>query len=141
MLLTSQTGAAASGVSTPINVDPASLRWAEFTLNVTSAAAAAGDTLNVYVQASSDGGTTWDDFVSFTQVLGNGSTKTYLARWQGQIAPTTAMAAPASGSLAAGTVAQGPHGAKWRIKWVIVSASAPLFTFEVTASGSVRQVS
>lgn len=138
MLLTSQSGITTSGVAAAITVRP-DVEWAEFLLNVSSAAAAAGDTLDVYVQASSNGGTTWDDFVHFTQVLGNGGAKAYLTRWQGQIAPTTAQAAPQDAAMSAG-VAAGPHGTTWRVKWVVVSASAPVFTFTVTASGHVTRV-
>lgn len=138
MLVTSQSAVAASGNSraNPITVHG---QWSELLLNVTSAATAAGDTLDVYLQASSDGGTTWDDVAHFTQVLGNGGAKKYLIRWQGEIAPTTAQAAPQDGALAAG-VAQGPHGNLWSVKWVVASASAPLFTFTVTASGDIRCV-
>jgi len=134
----------ASGTSTASGgfgaIEVTDVMWAEFLLNVTAAATAAGDTLDVYVQASCDGGTTWDDFVHFTQVLGNGGAKKYLARWQGMIAPTTAQAAPQDGALAAG-VAAGPHGSVWRVKWVVVSASAPSFTFSVSASGHDKQLS
>jgi hypothetical protein len=103
---------------------------AEVLLTVTAAATAVGDTLNVYVQAAIDNAS-WDDIISFTQVLGNGGAKKFLARWQGQITPTTAMAAPAAATLAAGSVAQGPHGLVWRVQWVVVSASSPSFTFSV----------
>src|SRR6266496_1561427 len=107
MVLLGSTTATASGVGAPIEVKP-DVQWCEFLLNVTAAASAVGDTLDVYIQASSDGGTTYDDFVHFTQVLGNGGAKKFLARWQGEIAPTTALAAPGDATLAAG-VAQGPH--------------------------------
>jgi len=139
LLCPPQSAVAASGNSraTPLYVHG---QWAELLLNVTSAAAAAGDTLDVYVQASSDGGTTWDDVAHFTQVLGNGGAKKSLIRWQGEIAPTTAQAAPQDAALAAG-VAQGPHGNLWSVKWVVVSASAPLFTFSVEASGDIKCVS
>jgi hypothetical protein len=139
LLCPPQSAVAASGNSrlTPIQVMG---EWAELLLNVTSAAAAVGDTLDVYVQGSSDGGTTWDDIAHFTQVLGNGGAKKFAIRWQGDIAPTTALAAPQDGVLAAG-VAQGPHGNLWSVKWVIVSSSAPLFSFAVTASGDIKCIS
>ncbi len=105
---------------------------AEVLLNVTAAAAAVGDTLDVYVQGSVDGGTTWDDVIHFTQVLGNGGAKKFLARWQGLIASTTPLAAPQDAALAAG-VAQGPHGLLWSVKWVIGGAT-PAFTFSVAAT-------
>jgi hypothetical protein len=140
MLLTSQTAVVVTGTTrlTPVQVTP-DVEWAEFLLNVTAAATAAGDTLDVYVQASSDGGTTWDDLLHFTSVLGNGGAKKYLVRWQGMIAPTTAQAAPQDAALSAG-VAQGPHGNLWSVKWVIVSASSPSFSFTVSASGHVKRL-
>ncbi len=49
--------------------------WALFQLDVTAAATEVGDLLDVYLQHSFDGGTTWDDFVHFTQVLGDGGAK------------------------------------------------------------------
>ena len=139
MLLLSSTVATASGTGSLVEATP-DLMWAEFLLNVTAAATAAGDTLDVYVQASVDAGTTWDDFIHFTQVLGNGGVKKELFRWQGMIAPTTANAAPADAALAAATIKQGPHGNLWRVKYVIVSATAPSFTFSVKAAGHVKQI-
>lgn len=52
---------------------------AEFLLNVTAAAAVAGDTLNVFVDASPDGGTTWVNVVHFTELVGDGGAKKYVA--------------------------------------------------------------
>ena len=136
--VTSSSNSAATGGYGKIdNVD---MMWAEFLLNVTAAGTAAGDTLTVYVQASADGGTTWDDFISFTPILGNGGAKKELFRWQGMIAPTTANAAPADAALATG-IKQGPHGSVWRVKWVVVNNTTPTFTFTVTASGHDKQAS
>jgi len=108
---------------------------AVFQLTVSAAATAASDTLDVYVQHSVDGGTTYDDFVHFTQVLGNGGAKKFIAHWQRDVIPTTALHAPADGALAAG-VLQGPVGSTWRVKWVIVDGggSDASFTFSVSAS-------
>lgn len=139
MLLTKQSAVVASGNSrlTPLYVRGT---WAEMLLNVTAAATAAGDTLDVYVQASQDGGVTWDDIAHFTQVLGNGGAKKFLIRYQGEIAPTTAgPVAPQDAALSAG-VAQGPHGNMWSVKWVVASASAPSFDFTVTANGNIKTV-
>lgn len=54
-----------------------------FLLDVTAAATAAGDTLNVKVQFGLPGATSIvpHDFVSFNQVLGNGGAKQFIARW------------------------------------------------------------
>lgn len=99
-------------------------------LDVTAAAAAAGDTLDVFIQHAVDDGTIWDDFAHVTQVLGNGGAKRVLAFWSRRIAPTTAVKAPQDAALAVG-VQQGPVGALWRVKWVI-AGSTPSFTFSVS---------
>lgn len=106
---------------------------AQFLLDVTVAATGILDTLNVYIQSSPDGGTTWDDFVSFTQVLGNGGAKKYIARWSRTPTPEREMGAPQDGALAAGSVLQGSTGYVWRVKWVIVDggAAAQSFTFSL----------
>ncbi len=113
---------------------------AVFQLAVTAAATDVDDTLDVYVQQSVDGGTTWDDFVHFTQVLGNGGAKVFLASWQRQVAPESELKAPADAALAAG-VLQGPVSPQWRVKWVVVDSNGVggpadgdvSFTFSVTA--------
>lgn len=51
----------------------------ELLLNVTAAATEAGDTLDVLVDSSPDGGVTWVNLVHFTQVLGNGGAKKFVA--------------------------------------------------------------
>lgn len=105
---------------------------AVFLLNVTVASTDAGDTLDVYVQSSPDDGTTWDDFVHFTQVLGNGGAKKFVATWMRQVTPESELHAPADASLSAG-VQQGPINPIWRVKWVIVDAGTVnvSFTFSV----------
>ncbi len=132
MILVSSQTVTASGTSTPQALHGGTV-GAEILLNVTAAATAAGDTLDVYIQGSVDG-STWDDIAHFTQVLGNGGAKKFLARWQGLIAPTAGSAAPQDAALAATTVAQGPHGLVWRAKWVVVSGSAPSFTFSIAVT-------
>lgn len=98
---------------------------AVFELAVTGPGTAVGDTLDVYVQSSPDGAV-WDDFVHFTQVLGNGGSKTFLAEWTRAVSAATAQAAPVDGGLAVG-VKQGPVSSVWRVKWIVVSSSAPSF--------------
>lgn len=107
------------------------VKAALFILDVTVAATAAGDTLDVYIQHTVDG-TNWDDFVHFTQVLGNGGAKRFQAQWLRDLAPTSAQRALVDAALAAG-VAHGPVGDQWRVKWVVATASAPSFTFSVGA--------
>lgn len=141
LLDTATYAAAGTFTGTSVKIDQFTTDAVEFMLNVSAAATAAGDTLNVYIQASADNGTTWDDFVSFTQVLGNGGAKKFMARWSTMGgAPTVAMAAPAIATLAAGSVQQGPHGTLWRVQSVVVSATAASFTLKVMASGSIRKI-
>lgn len=112
------------------------LRSARFQLTISAVGAAVGDTLDVYVQSSIDGGTTYDDFVHFTQALGNGGVKTFLAQWIRDTTPTTALHAPQDGALASG-VSQGPIGPLWRVKWIVVDGGAhgQTFTFAVDMIG------
>lgn len=124
----------AAGVSAVNKVVPTS-RWrgGVFLLNITAAATAASDTLDVYVQSSIDDGTTFDDFVHFTQALGNAGAKKYIAQWIVEgTAPTTPLHAPQDAALAAG-VSQGPVGVLWRIKWVAVDGGGAdtSFTFSL----------
>lgn len=59
--------------------DQAPFSHASFVLNVTAAGTDAGDTLDVYVDVSPDDGTTWLNAIHFTQVLGNGGAKKFVA--------------------------------------------------------------
>ena len=47
-------------------------------LDVTAAADDVDDTLNVFVDTSFDGGTTWVNIGHFTEILGNGGAKKYI---------------------------------------------------------------
>lgn len=119
---------------------PEQIQSALFGLVVSAAATDVGDLLDVYVQHSVDGGVTYDDFVHFTQVLGNGGAKKYLATWRRDASPESELHAPGDAALAAG-VLQGPTGPIWRLKWVIVDASTlnVSFTFAVTAQVERRR--
>lgn len=101
-------------------------------LKVTAGATAAGDTLDVYVDTSLDGGTTWINIIHFTQVLGNAAVKTFaatVARGGGQVATTTDVSADA----ASGVVRPNILGDMLRARYTTVQASAVSFTFGVTA--------
>lgn len=126
----------ASGTSSNITLSHVQqVKAGHFTLAVTAAATDAGDTLDVYIQSSSDGGTNFDDFIHFTQVLGNGGAKKFAAQWSGIISPTSALHVHQDAALSAG-VNQGPVGDIWRVKWVIVDAGSVnvSFTFSVKFS-------
>ena len=108
-----------------------SYKGGTFVLDVTSAATAAGDTLNVYVQRLLADGT-YDDVVSFTQVLGNGGAVAFVAD---VLFDSTASdeRVVQTGALAAGTVNAVPMSHALRVSYVIVSVTAPDFDFTVTA--------
>jgi hypothetical protein len=129
---------AASGNSANFINHTEVLTAAIYVLDVTVAGSLAGDTLNVYVQHSWDEGTSWDDFVSFTQVLGNGGAKKFLAFWVLYgTAPSTPVKAPQDAALTAGTVQQGPLGMWLRAKWAIVNGGG---THSFTFSVGVQQI-
>ena len=107
-----------------------------FLLVVSAAATEAADTLDVYIQSSADNGDNYDDFIHFTQVLGNGGAKKIQAFWNALMAPEAELAALADASMAVG-IKQGPVGDKWRVKWVIAGDVPVLnasFTFSLSAS-------
>lgn len=133
MVLLASSARTASGTSV-VSRDMGDVRAAVLLLDVTAAATEANDTLNVYIQSSVDG-TVYDDFVSFTQVVGNGGVKQYIAHWSSNPTPSNAHRAPADASLAAGNIQQGWVGNTWRIKWVIVdpTGSNASFTFSLQA--------
>lgn len=114
---------AAASVSANVAVTPNTtlVTTAVFFLSVTAAAAGAGDFLDVFIQHSLDD-VNWDDFVHFTQVLGNGGAKKLIAHWSSLATPTTPIHALTDGALAAG-VFQGPVASTWRVKYVITPAA------------------
>ena len=101
-----------------------------FVLDVTAAATDAADTLDVKVQALTDG-TNWEDVAYFTQCIGTGGAKRYIMK----IAPGDVAQAEfeVGTALTAGNVRH-LTGDAWRVTWVIVDADADgAFTFSVTA--------
>lgn len=133
-LLPSAARSASGTLVLPTSLHPEMVESGLFALLVSAAATDVGDTLDVYLQSSVDDGTTYNDFLHFTQVLGNGGAKKFEAAWNGTIVPETELAAPGDAALAAG-VKQGPVGPLWRIKWVIVDGNANAsFTFAVLAA-------
>ena len=112
----------------------AKLSRAAFLLDVTAAATLAGDTLDVYLQHTFDS-TTFDDFVHFTQVLGNGGTVKHVAQWSAVATPTTPLHLAAADTLAA-VVNQGPVGGLWRASFVVVGTGSFTFSVQFAAWGS-----
>lgn len=101
-------------------------------LDVTAAAQLVGDTLDVYLQGSVDG-SSWNDILHVTQVLGNGGAKKYEARWFRDMAPETELGALLDKAMTEG-VLQGPQAvSNWRLAWVVAGGANKSFTFSVSA--------
>lgn len=108
-----------------------SFREAELFLNVTAAATDVGDTLDVFVDASPDGGTTFINIAHFTQVLGNGGAKKEVAVCMRVAASIFA----ATTDLAAAATPRPFVGDTVRVRYVVVDANAnSAFTFRVTGN-------
>lgn len=128
ILLTTQTAVTATLAATTAVDCPRPPNFMGFELDVTSAATAAGDTLAVFIQTSYDG-TNFLDVVAFTAVLGNGGAKRFYAKITAAQAETMFENASA---LAASSV-RNHLGDTWRVRYVIVNNTTPIFTFTVTA--------
>lgn len=106
-------------------------------LNVTAAATEAGDTLDVFVDTSFDGGLTWLNCVHFPQLTGTGGAKRYaavLAVQGGQ----SATAIDVTADAAANTVRAGLMGDMYRVRYTTIDVATLAnlsFTFAVTAYG------
>lgn len=102
-----------------------------FQLDVTAAATAVDDTLDVFIQTTVDG-TKWTDVVAFTQVLGNGGAKRFLAK----ISKTEPQAMVENATaLSAGSIRQF-FGRQYRARYVVVDTDTDdaSFTFSITAN-------
>lgn len=96
-------------------------------IDVTAAATAAGDTLDITIQTRFDG-TNWVDVWHAPQILGNGGAKRYYAL----INAGQPQAMFTDAALTAGNQ-RNLIGNEWAVVWTIVNASNPSFTFSVTA--------
>lgn len=108
-------------------------------LSITGAGVATGN-LQIYIEDSVDGGTTWDDLVSFNVYAFAAGATTQRAVVQGAIATTrTQCAAQAIETLAAGTVRQGPFGDRIRVREKVsgVSGSPTGATYVINAIGKI----
>ena len=116
---------------------PEIIKSASFILDVTAAATDVDDTLNVFIQSFKHG--LWEDLVHFTEVLGNGGVKKFIAEWARDDAVDAELGAPEDAALAAGVKQGGMLGDDLRVKFVIVDpgGGAASFTFSVSME-SVR---
>lgn len=102
-------------------------------LDVTAAATEAGDTLDVYIDTSFDGGTSFVNIGHFTQVVGNGGAKKFIMSFKAN--PITASNSVAFGTdQAASAALQIGFGDRIRVRAVTVDANAnATFTYSVKA--------
>jgi hypothetical protein len=100
-----------------------------FELDVTAAAQAAADKLDVYIQGMVDG-TNFVDIVHFTQIAGNGSAKRYFSKLVSSAALTEFENGTALGAAAARAIITDAY----RVRWVVVNDTAPSFAFSVSAN-------
>lgn len=104
------------------------------TLDVTIAATAAGDTLDVFIDTSFDGGTTWVNIGKFTQVLGNGGAKKFLMSFKSNpIASSNVV--PIGTDQTAGNALQIGFGDRIRYRDALTDATTQdaSFTYSVSA--------
>jgi len=101
-------------------------------LNVTSAGAAAGDTLDVFVDTSPDSGTTWVNTIHFNQVLGNGGAVAFWATLDPAGAAGTS-STNVTADAAAAAVRPSMFTDRLRVRYTIVDGGAhgQSFTFSV----------
>lgn len=102
-------------------------------LDVTAAATEVGDTLDVYIDTSFDGGVSFVNIGHFTQVVGNGGAKKFIMSFKAN--PITASNSVAFGTdQAASAALQIGFGDRLRYRAVTVDANANAsFTYSIKA--------
>ena len=80
-----------------------------------------------------------DDFLHFTEVLGNGGVVKHIAIVNFRVTPTSSLHTPNDAGLSVG-VNQGPVSNLWRAKWVVTDASTDnaSFTFSISVSSAIE---
>src|SRR5262245_3649954 len=100
-----------------------------FVLDVTAAATDVVDTLDLYVQTKLDG-TNWVDIIHFTQVVGNGGAKRFIAK----VSASLAEAMFNNATVLGGGTVRNLLGDEYRVRWDITDADFNCsFTFSVVA--------
>ena len=107
-------------------------KQATVVLNVTAAATEVDDTLDVYIDTSYDGGTTWVNLGHFTQVLGNGGAKEFAINITGD---NPAAEIDVAADAAVNTVRALALGDRIRYRSVVVDPGVGVasFTFSLVA--------
>jgi hypothetical protein len=102
-------------------------------LNVSAAGTDVGDTLDVYVDTTFDGGDTFVNIGHFTQVVGNGGAKKFIMSFC-NAAPGASAVTAVGTDAAAGATRQIGFGDQIRYRSVMVDADANgSFTHAITA--------
>ena len=135
-LLSSAARTATAGTAGSAVTGLGSYKYGTLFLDVTAAATESNDTLDVYVQYSVDGGTTYDDYAHFTQVLGDGGAKQYVLPFNIVGTPAAGHAVQTAGLAANSFRAGTDFGDRLRVYWVIVDPTGTnaSFTFSVKAN-------
>lgn len=109
---------------------PDNARAYAFVLDVTAAATAAADTMDVKIQTKLDG-TNWLDVIHFAQLAGDGGAKRYIEKIE---VATGEDGFEAAAALNAGEV-RNLLGSHWRVVTTLVDAGGAdtSYTFSVTA--------
>jgi hypothetical protein len=123
-----------SATSTPIT-GLQSFQNAFLEVSVTGVPVGGTPTLDVYLQSSPDGGTTWRDFAHTSQITT--SNVNQFVQLSGMTAGATTGLAASDAALAANTVVQGPWGDRLRAKWVFVAGGSS-GSYTVAISGVVK---
>jgi hypothetical protein len=129
VLLPETTGISADGVG---DAKVGFHRDAAFFGQMTVSATPAGGTptLDVYVQTSADGGTTWRDMAAF-QFTGSQAKRFF--QLSPLASPGASLLAESDGALASGTQVPGPIGDRLRVKYKFAQGgSAGTYTLKVT---------
>lgn len=122
--------AATAGDQTDAVKLPAYVNGFAFVVDLTVTEDDVDDTLNLFIQTKIDGAN-WVDVVHFTEMLGNGNAKRYVAK----IMANTAQAEFETGAALGAAAIRHLFGDTWRARWVIVdpTGSDAAFTFSITA--------
>jgi hypothetical protein len=106
-----------------------------FQCNLTAAAAAAGDTLDVYIDAEMPDGA-WGNVAHFPQMLGNGGVRNYLAVLDAST-PGTAVI-DLTTDCAVNVTRPAVFGPSFRTRYTIAGVGSQSFTFAVQAYALTR---
>lgn len=134
-LLTNTTAVTTNGTSATLNLSSllgGEPDGAQFMLNATTMSGTT-PTLDVYLQWSSDAGTTWWDFVHFAQVTTTGKQSALWTRRDNDGTGGTGVIATGDAVLGASKVIAAPiNSSSFRVKWVI-SGTITAINFSVLA--------